>query len=267
VKPRLIATDLDGTLLLPDSTVSPRVEAALRAAQDAGITVVVLTARNWRSLGVLPPELFPHGLAACSNGAIVYDLSTGRVARWRQFDLDVLRAFLARVTAVCDAAIAWETPTGAFRTERYQAMCDDTYMNAAYLASIQRAEEIADEHVVTKVLVRHETMKADELLGALAPVAESVSLTVSGGVFVEVMAPGVTKAAALATLCEELGITAAEVVAVGDHTNDIPMLQWAGRGVAMGNAHPAVLAEIAEHTAPNTEDGLALVIEDVLSKW
>ena len=263
--PKLIATDLDGTLLLPDSTVSARVASALRAAQDAGITVVVLTARSWRSLGVLPPELFPHGLAVCSNGAVIFDLATREVVRWHHFDLDVLRAFLSRVHTVCDAAIAWETPTGAFRTARYQALCDDTFMNAAYLASIGHAEAITDDHVVTKVLVRHETMQADELLAALLPVAGAVSLTVSGGVFVEVMAPGVTKAAALAALCDDLGVTADEVVAIGDHTNDVPMLRWAGRGVAMGNAHPAVLAEIAEQTAPNTEDGLALVIESLLA--
>ena len=261
---RLLATDLDGTLLLPDATVSPRVAAALRAAQDAGIAVVVLTARSWRSLGVLPRELFPHGLAICSNGAVVYDLAKQEIVRWHHFEVTVLRAFLDRVRATVDAAVAWETPTGAFRTPRYQALCDDTYSNPAYLAAVQIAEELADDHLVTKLLVRHPSMKADELLATLAPIAEPVTLTISGGVFVECMAPGITKASALAALCEELGIAAEDVVAVGDHTNDLPMLHWAGRGVAMGNAHPSVLAQIAEHTLPNTEDGLALVIEGLL---
>jgi hydroxymethylpyrimidine pyrophosphatase-like HAD family hydrolase len=102
-------------------------------------------------------------------------------------------------------------------------------------------------------------------LDALAPFADDVTTTVSGGPFVEVMAAGVTKALALAELCAERGIAASEVVAVGDHTNDLPMLRWAGRGVAMGNAHPSVLAEIKEHTASNVDDGLALVIESLLA--
>jgi hydroxymethylpyrimidine pyrophosphatase-like HAD family hydrolase len=92
-----------------------------------------------------------------------------------------------------------------------------------------------------------------------------VTITVSGGPFVEVMAAGVTKALALAALCDERGIDAADVVAVGDHTNDLPMLRWAGRAVAMGNAHPSVLAEIHEHTASNVDDGLAMVIEGLLT--
>ena len=77
------------------------------------------------------------------------------------------------------------------------------------------------------------------------------------------MAGGITKAHALEALCGELGIAAAEVVAVGDQPNDLPMLRWAGRGVAMGNAHPSVLAAIPERTASNGEDGLALVLESL----
>ena len=103
------------------------------------------------------------------------------------------------------------------------------------------------------------------LMDVLAPIAgEELTLTISGGEFVEVTAAGVTKAFALSLLCADLGIDRSEVVAVGDQPNDLPMLEWAGRGVAMGNAHPAVLDAIAEHTATNTEDGLALVLESLV---
>jgi Cof subfamily protein (haloacid dehalogenase superfamily) len=264
LRPRLVATDLDGTLLRPDATVSPRVAAALRAAQDAGIAVVVLTARSWRSLGVLPRELFPQGVAICSNGAVVYDLARDEVVRSHHFEPEVLRAFLDRVHATLDAAVAWETPSRAYRTRPYQELCDDTYASPAYLAAVEIADDLRDDHLVTKLLVRHKTMRADELLTALTPIADPVTLTISGGVFVECMAPGITKAAALASLCDELGIRADEVIAVGDHTNDLPMLEWAGRGVAMGNAHPSVLEQVAEHTSTNVDDGLAVVIEGLL---
>jgi Cof subfamily protein (haloacid dehalogenase superfamily) len=258
---KLLATDLDGTLLLPDATVSPRVAAAIAAAEEAGIEVVILTARSWRSLELLD---VPRGLAVCSNGAVVYDLRTREIIQSRHTEAPIVRAFLARVAEHLDVAIAWETATRVFRTQRYHELRGADHLPAAYVASIEFAEEIGDDHEVTKVLVGHASLSPDELFAQLAPLAHDVTLTVSGGPFVEVMAAGVTKALALAALCEERGIDAADVVAVGDHTNDLPMLRWAGRGIAMANAHASVLAEIEEHTASNVDDGLALVIEGLL---
>jgi Cof subfamily protein (haloacid dehalogenase superfamily) len=260
---KLCATDLDGTLLLPDATVSPRVARAIAAAEDAGIDIVVLTARSWRSVRLLH-EAVPRGVAICSNGAVVYDLATEEVVRAHHIEPAALREFVARVNASLDVGIAWETATRVFRSERYHALRGSDHLPAAYLAQVEFAEEIAEDHLVTKLLIAHETMHPEELFAALQPLAGVLSPTVSGGPFVEVMAAGVTKAMALAQLCAERGIAPADVVAVGDHTNDLPMLHWAGRGVAMGNAHPSVLAEIEEHTASNVDDGLALVLEGLL---
>jgi HAD superfamily hydrolase (TIGR01484 family) len=97
-----------------------------------------------------------------------------------------------------------------------------------------------------------------EILGAQLDVTFS-----TGHGLIEISAPGVTKGTGLARLAGELGIAPAEVVALGDMPNDLPMLQWAGYGVAMANAHPAVLDAADEITAHNSEDGLALVLE----KW
>lgn len=261
---RLLATDLDGTLLRPDTTVSPRVSEALAAAEHAGITVVILTARRARSFVGVIGDAIPHGLAVCSNGAIVFDLATKTTVRSHPFDSAVLRDFLDRA-GQHDAVYAWETPDEGFRTPRYDAVATaQEGPPPAILGRIDVVDDIADDHVVTKVLLRHPTLNPEQLYELLLPLADGVSVVISGGPFVEVMAPGVTKAFALAQLCEERGITADEVVAVGDHTNDLPMLHWAGRGVAMGNAHPLVLAEIPEVTATNAEDGLALVIESLL---
>lgn len=267
MRPRLIATDLDGTLLRPDTTGSPRVAAALADAQEAGLVVVILTARNWRSMSSVIGDVVHSGVVACSNGAVIYDLATEKVVRSHPFKLDVLRSFLDRVTAELGVVYAWETAEASFRTSAYHEVAAADVLAPAYVAAIQQAETVADDHLVTKVLLRHPTLSPEELHGHLAPIAEPVTVVTSGGPFVEAMAPGVTKAFALAAFCDELGITADEVVAVGDHTNDLPMLRWAGRGIAMGNAHPSVLAEIAEHTATNAEDGLALVIESVLSDF
>jgi Cof subfamily protein (haloacid dehalogenase superfamily) len=266
MRPRLLATDLDGTLLRPEPPISSRVTDALAAAQAAGVVVVLVTARNWRSVRGIADEAGVGGLAICSNGAVVYDLGSGVVTRSQALDLRDVRAFLDRCRTIGDLAIAWETAVGAYRTPRYHALAmRDPNFSAAYLSAIEIVDDIADHHEITKLLVRHETLAAGELLALVASIGHPVTATVSGGRFVEITAPGVTKAFALAAVCAELGIERSDVVAVGDQPNDLPMLQWAGRGVAMGNAHPEVLAAITERTATNLEDGLALVIEHFLA--
>lgn len=256
---RLVATDLDGTLLRSDLTISPRTTKAIAALEDAGIHFVILTARRASSFVGVIGDALPRGLAVCSNGAIVYDLETHTTVRAHQFTLDVLRSFLDRA-AEHGAVYAWETPEEGFRTPSYHEVAAADL----YRSDFQILDDVADHHVVTKVLLRHPTLTPDELHATLAPVAGPVSVVISGGPFVEAMAPGISKAFALEQLCTEYGIGSDEVVAVGDHTNDLPMLRWAGRGVAMGNAHESVLAEIAEVTATNDEDGLALVVESLL---
>jgi Cof subfamily protein (haloacid dehalogenase superfamily) len=271
---RLVATDLDGTLLLdgPPLRVSPRVWAALAAVQDAGIVVVLVTARNWRSVGDIAAlaGVADGGLAICSNGAVVVELPSLAVHRSHPVALDVVRSFVERCRASeLDVCFGWETATGAYRDERYHsyAMASPSaagYANV-YLRAIEIVSDVADDHEVTKLLVRHPALVPEDLLDALAPIAgEELTLTISGGEFVEVTAAGVTKAFAVGMVCADLGILASEVVAVGDQPNDLPMLQWAGRGVAMGNAHPAVLEAVGEHTASNADDGLALVLESLV---
>jgi Cof subfamily protein (haloacid dehalogenase superfamily) len=273
---RLVATDLDGTLLLDGLPlrVSDRVRAALAAVQEVGITVVLVTARNWRTVGEIATLAGLGGsegaLAICSNGAVVVELPSMAIHRSHAAPIAVVRSFVARCRSSWDdVCFGWETAEGVYRDERYHAdaMASPSAAGYAenYLGAIELTADIADDHEVTKLLVRHPGVASDALLARLQPLAGAdVTLTISGGEFVEVTAAGVTKAFALSLLCADLGIDASEVVAVGDQPNDLPMLEWAGRGVAMGNAHPAVLDVVAEHTASNADDGLALVLESVL---
>jgi Cof subfamily protein (haloacid dehalogenase superfamily) len=268
---RVVATDLDGTLLLdggPDPRISPRVQRALAEVQRAGIVVVLVTARNWRTVLGIAERAGVGGLAVCSNGAVVIDLATGDVHRSHPVELGVVRAFVARCRAqLGGVCFGWETATGAYRDAEYHAhSLDSGLFPNVYTRDVQVVEEIADDHAVTKLVVRHPELHPEALAAALETVGgRHVTVTFSGGEFVEVTAAGVTKAFALELLCADLGVEANEVVAVGDQPNDLPMLHWAGRGVAMGNAHPRVLAEVAERTATNAEDGLALVLESLLS--
>ncbi len=259
---RLVATDLDGTLLREDGTISARTVAAIRLVQRAGVVVVLVTARNWRSVIAIGEQAGVTGLAVCSNGAVVYDLARRQVHRAAATDSVSLRRFLAACEEVGGCCFGWETAIGAFRTPAYHELAQpDTGLVRRYLDAIEIRDHFDPEHEVTKLVVRHATLGIEELLGALLPYAKGVSLTVSGGRFVEVGPEGMSKATALAALCADLGIDASMVVAVGDHHNDLPMLQWAGRGVAMRNSQPSVLAAIPEHTDSNEEDGLALVLE------
>ena len=266
---RVVASDLDGTLLLDGfpPRISPRVRSALAAVQSAGVVVVLVTARNWRSVLDIAVEAGVGGLAICSNGAVVIDLATGEVDRAHPVPVDVVRSFVDRCrTSVGDVCFGWETARGAYRDAEYHehSLASGMFVGA-YTKVVEVREEIADDHEVTKLIVRHSSLSPAALLDALSPLAGAeVTLTVSGGPFVEVTAAGVTKAFALELLCADLGVRASEVVAVGDQPNDLPMLQWAGRGVAMGNAHPDVLASVSERTDSNEEDGLALVLESLV---
>ncbi|MEY2397903.1 MAG: hypothetical protein QOJ00_1077 [Actinomycetota bacterium] len=262
---RLIATDLDGTLLLPDATIAPGVRSAIARAQRAGIDVVLMTARSWRSARHIAEAAGVTGLAVCSNGAVIYDLSREEVVHANTFDSDALASFVRDCQRANEVVLAWETATAAYRSPEYHAMSTyDAKYAGAYLRSVQVVDSFDASDSVTKLLIRHPTCGPDELLEALRQLDHPVTLTISGGPFVEVTAPGITKAHALQMLCADRGLTADDVVAIGDQVNDLPMLLWAGRGVAMGNAHPDVLAAVAERTASNVEDGAALVIESVL---
>jgi hydroxymethylpyrimidine pyrophosphatase-like HAD family hydrolase len=119
----------------------------------------------------------------------------------------------------------------------------------------------------TKLLVRHPQMAEDEITERVAAAVGDLALVTSAGAPVaELSAPGVHKASALERLCAEQGVAADEVVAFGDGPNDLPMLQWAGRGIAMANAHPSVLAAVDEVTESNEDDGVAVVLEQLLAE-
>ena len=118
---------------------------------------------------------------------------------------------------------------------------------------------------VTKLVVQHPQLSQTELHELVAGVCgEEATATISGEVLVEISAAGVTKAYALSALCDEIGIRSEEVIAFGDMPNDIPMLEWAGLGIAVENAHPDVVAIADQVTATNDNDGVALSLEQLV---
>lgn len=260
--PRLVATDLDGTLLHTDGTVTERTRRVLDSLDARGITVVFVTGRPTRWMESLWHHVGDHGLAVCSNGGIVYDVPSRAVARARPIPrrtgLEV--AHLVR-TELPGSVFAVEKTTGFGKEPVFEPGGDDAERPGLLVGSL---EEIFDDQVV-KLLALHPDLAPEEYWARVEQVVGSFVTTTwsSVGSLVEMSAAGVTKASTLELLCAELGVAAEEVVAFGDMPNDIPMLTWAGTSYAMGNGHPSTIAA-AGRTAPhNDEDGVAQVLEEL----
>lgn len=250
---RLAAIDLDGTLLRSDGSISARTRAAVRAARDAGTEIVLVTARGPATIHEIAEALGVGGTAICANGALVVDLGSRRIRRERLLEteaaIELVHALRERLPGIRFAvehhafahepgfsAWGWTPPPGTRVADVVQLLADPA----------------------TKLILRHaehETTAIQALAREL--VGDRLTVVASGSEAVEVTASGVNKATAVA----ELGVAAEAAVAFGDYPNDIPMLTWAGHGVAMGNAHPDVIAVADEVTATNDEDGVALVLE------
>ena len=257
---RLVATDLDGTLLHTDGTVTERTRHAIGAVEDLGVTVVFVTGRPLRWMDHLWQHVGGHGLAVCSNGGIVYDVHEHEVRQARPMPADVGVA----VGAILREAI----PGTTFAIERTDGFAKEADFMPRVPPpddlAVGPLEEILDDRTV-KLLARHEEMDPERFWELVeSHVGELVTTTWSSeGALVEMSAVGVTKASTLAAVCEERGISREQVVAFGDMPNDLPMLAWAGTSYAMANGHPSVRT-LADHVAPgHDEDGVAQVLEQI----
>ncbi|MFC8193385.1 HAD family hydrolase [Cellulomonas sp. NPDC057328] len=267
--PRIVASDLDGTLLAPDGTVSPRTVDALAACEDAGVVVVFVTARPHRWLTELAAHVAGHGVAICANGGSVVDVGAQRVLEQHGMDRVRVAAVAARLRAAWGPHVhlAAESARG-FAAEHGFVPAHEQPPDSPVAA---RIEDVADPTTL-KLLVRVDPAAGVDrapdafvaaLQGAVGDLAH-VSTSVTGpqaGLLGEVAAPGVTKAATLARWAAAHGVAAADVWAVGDAPNDLPMLTWAGRSFAVGNAHPHVRATVDEVVPSNADDGVARVLE------
>jgi Cof subfamily protein (haloacid dehalogenase superfamily) len=259
--PRLVATDIDGTLIRTDGTLSP---LTLEVIDALPVPLVVATGRPVRWLRQLFDQMPKPVLAICANGAVIYDAHTDEVLRAAPLTVEQLLDVAKRLRdAVPDITLAVEVEDGrAFWHE--EAWPVRWAGEDKGLRMISTPEELTSVPAV-KLLARSANHQPDDFfelvsrtLGGIAEPTRS-----SSSALVEISATGVTKAAGLAWLCEREGIDVSEVVAFGDMPNDIPLLAWAGRGVAVGNAHPAV-KEVADDVAgTNDEDGVARYLRDL----
>jgi Cof subfamily protein (haloacid dehalogenase superfamily) len=260
--PRLVATDLDGTLLDSGGRVSARTRGVLDALDAAGVPVVFTTGRPIRWMEELWDAVGGHGLAICSNGGIVYDVARREVRAARTIPgevlLDVARLLRHEVPGT---VFALEKTTGFAKEPDFMPRLA---VNLAPDVPTAPLEDLVDGEVV-KLLARHEEHEPEPYweLVAAALGDQVVTTWSSTGTLVEISAAGVTKASTLALVAAEMGLGPADVVAFGDMPNDLPMLEWAGTSYAMANAHPSV-RDLADHRAPHhDEDGVATVLADL----
>ena len=271
-RPKLVATDLDGTLLNAAGEVSPRTRAALEACWDAGIPVVGVTGRGPRLLDSVRAALDARGIAVLAQGGFVVDLERDEVLRTVGLPRDQAQAVIEGIEGVAgDLIVAVEEAAEQAEvhgTLRVQHGFDWPYPEPAHLLP---RHEVLPTGAVLKVFLRSARLAEDELLALARGVVDPAvaELTHAGLGFIEVLPPGVTKATGLAVALAHHGVDLGDVLVFGDMPNDLPMIaavaEAGGRAVAVANAHPEVRAATTALTSGHDVDGVARYLEAVLA--
>ncbi len=262
----MIASDIDGTLLGLGDRVSARTASVVGGVFAAEVPFVLVTGRPPRWVPTVAEGVGTNGYAVCANGAVLYDIGADQVV-WQR-GIDPVR--------LADVASALETvlPGASMATERVGPSAagegispfialesyEHPWADSDHLVGTRA--EVLGHHAVKLLFADSRMTSAEMALAATAVLGDEFAITFSSNSgLIEISAPDVTKASGLADVAERFGVDAADVIAFGDMPNDVPMLEWAGHGVAMGNAHQHALDVADEVTTTNEEDGVALVLE------
>jgi Cof subfamily protein (haloacid dehalogenase superfamily) len=260
---RLVASDIDGTILGHDGRISGRTIRAFHACRAAGVELVFVTGRPPRWLHPLQDQLGHTGRVICSNGAVVWDLEADRLVSAKGLELPALFKVRQIIKDLRPSALfAAETLTG-FHLEPGFIENDSSELLAQFTPAPLHSTLSPDDAVVKFLAVVREGT-ADEFLAEVAPaVAHLASVTHSAPTLamLELAVPGINKAVTLAGYAASLGIAAADVVAFGDMPNDIEMLQWAGDGYAMASGHPEAIRAAGQQAPHFDDDGVAQILE------
>ena len=260
---RLVASDIDGTILGHDGKVSDRTVRAFHACRDAGVELVFVTGRPPRWLYPLQEQLGHTGTVICSNGAVVWDLETDRLVSARALSLDAVLEIRRIIKKLRPAALfAAETLTGFHLEPGFIENGSSELLSEFTPAPLHETLTGGDSVIKFLSIVREGT--PDDFLAEVAPaVGHLAAATHSspGIAMLELSLPGVNKAVTLAEYAAALGIDAADVVAFGDMPNDIEMLRWAGHGYAMASGHPEAILAAGQEAPHFDDDGVAQVLE------
>lgn len=251
-RPKLVALDVDGTLVDERNAISPATAEAVLALVNAGIPVVISTGRAVPGAVEVCNRLeLPDGLAVCSNGAVLVGYRPVEVIHAVTFDAS--EAVHRVLTEVPDAFVAVEEIGVGYRVNQPFPSGEITGS-----ITIEDTDSLISEPV-TRVIIRapsHDPREFHELVEGLG--LTETNYYIGYTAWLDLAPLGVSKASGMQRVADRLGVDPADVLAVGDGFNDVEMLQWAGRGVAMGHA-PDHLKDAADAvTGTVAEDGLAM---------
>ena len=271
-RPRLLALDLDGTLVGSDGSVSPRNAEAVNAARDAGVEVVVCTGRRYRTTVRVLEQLELDGPVVVHNGVVTKSGATGETMASHYLDsrlydhaLEMMRGFAPPIVYVDRYHEGLDMLAEPHdRAHAYQATYLADYVEVQ--AVVESLDAAPGHDVIMMSLMAGEADLAplrDELDDALGDDAHTNFIMNKNysGYILEVTSSRASKWTALSELAEGKGIAPEEIMAIGDDRNDLAMIAGAGLGIAMDNAVDAVKAVAAETTGTNEEDGVAEAIE------
>ncbi|THJ65129.1 HAD family hydrolase [Arthrobacter echini] len=259
----LVALDVDGTLVDHDGSMTEEVRDAAQAVVEAGHDVIIATGR---SLGATLPVIhllgITRGHAVCSNGGVTLRIDAGLPEGFEVLEritFDPAPALSALRERLPTAKYALEDDHGRF-------LATESFQDASFgseTRSVDFEEMLASRAV--RVVVFSTDSSAEEFGDAVASIGlHGVTYSVGWTAWLDIAASGVTKASALEVLRQRLGTRPEDTVSVGDGRNDIEMLQWAGRGVAMGQAPQEVRAVASEVTGSVYDDGAAKVLRSLV---
>ena len=262
---KLVALDMDGTTLLPDHTISPAVKKAISAARKQGVHVVLCTGRPYAGVGSYLRELEmdePEDYCVTYNGALVQKASDGSSViqtPLNQDDYVYLEALSREVGSHFHALSRHTLYTANRHISRYTVK--ESMVTTIPLVFCE-AENMAQNGPFLKVMMIDEPEVLDAAIAKIpAEVFERYNLVKSSPYFLEILNKRVSKGTAIQAIAEKLGLKPEEVMAIGDHENDIAMIEYAGVGVAMGNGIEKTKAASNFITRSNLEDGVAYAIE------
>ena len=262
---KLVATDLDGTLLRSDESVSARTRESLAAVTAAGAAHIVVTGRAVPWTRHILDDLGYQGLAVCGQGAQVYDAGEHRLLTSVTLDRQLAVLALAKIEAEVGPLLLAASRDG-LDGEVLVGPGYRVHEGPLPVVSIKDAADLWAAPL-NKVYVQHPTLSDDELAAVALEVAGGlVGVVMAGAGIVELLPLGLSKATGLSLAARRLGVKATDTIAFGDMPNDIPMFAWAAHGVAMANAHEDLKAVADEVTLSNEEDGIAVVLERLLSR-
>ncbi len=263
-RPKLIATDLDGTIVAHYGFISDRTKIAFAAANAAGIHIYFITGRPIRWMKEIKDN-FNFGLGVCGNGALLYDFINEKVLEEWSFSIEAQLETVKRLRQVIPpVSFATEIGEDFLREKKYVPRWDIGEDNVG----VDLIEEVITAPAL-KMLARCSDgeFSSDEMLALASKALEGIATVThsnSTDSLLEISAVGVSKGATLSRVAGRLGLTADDCVTFGDNPNDFSMLSWASRSWAMADGHPDLMKYAKFQTDPHQEDGVAKVIEQLL---